>query len=98
MRTGTRFSARSVRRTLLQLGKESQSFPTIYSAHLLCWSQAKAYGRPLWLTKQSTSHIREQLNTRDPRRFAVRHAGDRRGDRGRDATRATVGPAIHRAF
>ena len=53
--------------------------------HLQFRPQRRAERGALRLAEQPTSQVVVQLYAGHARRFAVRHAGDGRGDRGRDA-------------
>ena len=72
-----------------------QGLKAVFPTHCLRRPQAGAKRRALRAAEDRTAKIGQQLHATDARGFTLRHAGNRRSDRGRDATRAATGTAVH---
>ena len=73
-----------------QLVEEGQGLRTVVSAHLQRRPQRRAEGGPFRLAEQLAAQVLIQLHAGHPGRLSLRHAGNRRGDRRRDATGAAM--------
>ena len=80
---------------VFQSGEVGESRFPLRPTHALRRPQACANGRAFGLAEYRATHVRQQLHAGDSRGLAVRHPGDRRADRGSDAARATIWPALH---
>ena len=82
-------------RRLLQFRQILQRLVAARSAHLGHGPEAGAHCGPPGPAEKRTTAVGQQLNARNPGRFAFWHARNRRRDRWRDAAGATLGPALH---
>lgn len=82
----------------LQQRQHRHRFIARCSAHLPLRPQRGAEPRTLGQAEQSAAQLVVQLHAGDAGGFAVRHARNRRGDRGRDAAGAAARAAVHRRW
>jgi hypothetical protein len=68
-----------------------QGVVAIHAAHRRRRSQTRTHRRPLGLAEQRAAVAIIELDARHAGRLAERHAGNRRGDRGRDAAGTAPG-------
>src|SRR5215213_8009040 len=65
------------------------------AAHLLAGPEPRADRRPIRLSEDPAAVVVGELHAAHARRLALGHAGDRGGDRERDAAGGAAGAAIH---
>lgn len=83
---------------MLQMRKPFQRMFARISAHLGRSLQPRAEGRALRLAKYLAAQFIVELDARHPGGLTVRHAGQGRGDGGRDAAGGAGGAADHCGF
>ncbi len=75
--------------------QKTKSLLTTYPAHRVDRSETHAHGWAVGPAEDRAAQIRQELHAGNARRFAVRHPGNRRGNRWRDTAGATTGTTVH---
>lgn len=82
---------------LIQRRQPLQCLLPIRTAHFVAGLQACTKARPLRSSEDRAAHVVGEVRASHARRLAVRHAGQGRGDGGRDATGTAAWAAVRHA-